>query len=334
MTNIAINGFGRIGRNVLKAGINKKGFNIVAINDLTDTKTLAYLLKYDTAYGLDSVDIKHTKNSLIINGKKIPVFAQKDPEQLPWKDYKVDVVLECTGFFRTREGSEKHLKAGAKGVIISAPAKSDDIPTHVMGVNHDKIKKSSKIINNASCTTNCIVPVMAVLKEKLGIKKAMFSTVHGYTAAQAIQDAPRKDLRRGRAAAQNVVPTTTGAAIATSKVIKGIDNKFDGVAIRVPVIVGSLIDVTAILKKKTTVEKINDIFVKASKLSKWKGILATTKDPIVSSDIIGNSYSSTVDLEMTRVVDGDLVKIFAWYDNEWGYSNRLSELALVFAKNL
>jgi len=334
MPRIAINGFGRIGRNTLKAGLKKTGFNIVAINDLTDTRTLAGLLEYDTAYGHYPEKVSYTASSLTVAGKKIPVFAEKDPTQLPWKKLKIDVVLECTGRFCDLEGSGMHLKAGAKSVIISAPAKGDGVPTHVIGLNEQNLKKNVRIINNASCTTNCIAPAMQVLLEEFGIKKAGMSTVHAYTADQNIQDGPHKDLRRARAAAQNIVPTTTGAAVATTQVVNGLNNKFDGIAIRVPVIVGSLTDITALLKRRVTVDQVNKAFIKAAKQKRWKGILEVTDEPIVSSDIIGNSHSSIIDLGMTKVIDGDLVKVLSWYDNEWGYSHRLAEMALKLGKTV
>ncbi len=332
MPRIAINGFGRIGRNTLKAGLKKAGFNVVAINDLTDTQTLAHLLEYDTAYGRYAEKVSFTKTSLKIANNIIPVFSEKDPTKLPWKKLKVDVVLECTGIFRDLEKASQHLTAGAKSVIISAPAKGDGVPTHVIGINEKNIKKNARVINNASCTTNCIAPAMQVLKEAFGIKKAGMTTVHAYTADQNIQDGPHKDLRRARAAAQNIVPTTTGAAIATTQVIDGLDGKFDGIAIRVPAIVGSITDITALVKTKVTAEEVNRAFIKAAKQPRWKNILAVTDEPIVSTDIIGNPYSSIIDLSMTKVIDHDLVKVLAWYDNEWGYSNRLAEMALKFGK--
>jgi len=334
MPRIAINGFGRIGRNTFKAAFKKAGFNVVAINDLTDTETLASLLEYDTAYGHYHEKVSYTKSTITVAGKKIPVFAEKDPAKLPWKKYKVDVVLECTGFFRTLDKANLHLDAGAKSVIISAPAKSDGVPTHVYGINEKNVKKNVRIINNASCTTNCIAPAMQILSEAFGVKKAGMTTVHAYPADQNIQDGPHCDLRRARAAAQNIVPTTTGAAVATTKVVDGLNKKFDGIAIRVPVIVGSLTDLTAITKRKVTVEEVNDAFIKASKQSRWKNILTVTDEPIVSSDIIGNPHSSIIDLGMTKVIDGDLVKVLSWYDNEWGYSNRLAEMALKLGKAL
>jgi glyceraldehyde 3-phosphate dehydrogenase len=313
MPRIAINGFGRIGRNTLKAGLKKIGFNIVAINDLTETSALAHLLEHDTAYGHYHEKVSFTKTSLSVAGKNIPVFAEKDPTKLPWKKLKVDVVLECTGRFCDFEGASMHL---------------------AVGLNEKNIKKNVRIINNASCTTNCIAPAMQVLLEEFGIKKAGMTTVHAYTADQNIQDGPHKDLRRARAAAGNIVPTTTGAAVATTQVVAGLDDKFDGIAIRVPVIVGSLTDITALLKRKVTVEQINNAYIKAAKQKRWKDILTVTDEPIVSSDIIGNPHSSIIDLSMTKVIDGDLVKVLSWYDNEWGYSHRLAEMALKLGKTI
>ena len=329
--NIAINGFGRIGRHTFKAGFGRKDFNIVAINDLTDTKTLAHLLKYDTAYPTYDKKIEYDEKNIIVDGVKIPVFAQKDPSVLPWKDLQVDVVLECTGRFTNREGMELHLKAGAKKVVLSAPAKDKDVPTYVRGVNCENVKnEKSPIINNASCTTNCIAPVMAVLEEEFGIEKAMMSTVHAYTADQNIQDGPHKDLRRARAAAESIVPTTTGAAKAVAETIPAVKGIFDGIALRVPVVTVSLSDVTAVLKKKVTKEEINAAFVKAAKSKRFEGVLDATEEELVSADFIGNPYSSIVDLKLTNVVGDNLVKVVAWYDNEYGYAHRLVEMAELF----
>ena len=334
MTNIAINGFGRIGRGVFKAGSSLKSFNVVGINDLTDTKTLAFLLKHDTAYGLYDKEISFTPDALVVDGKKIPVCAEKDPAALPWGKLKTDVVLECTGRFRDYKAASAHLKAGAKRVVISAPADDKKVPTFVMGLNHKGAGRKHKIINNASCTTNCIAPVMAVLKEHFGLRKSMMTTVHAYTADQVLQDGPHKDLRRARAAAENIVPTTTGAAIAVSEVITSLKGKFDGISIRVPINVGSISDITAVTRKKATIERINKVFKAEARKKRWQGILAVTEEPLVSSDIVGNPYSCIVDLSMTNVVQDDLVKVVAWYDNEYGYSLRLAEMALEVGKNI
>lgn len=332
MINLAINGFGRIGRQTFKAAFKNKKIKIIAVNDLTDTKTLAHLLQYDTAYGKYALQVGFDEKNLIIKNKKIPVFAEKDPTVLPWGKLKVDVVLECTGKFRDRAGVSAHLKAGAKKVIISAPAKDKDIPTYVRGVNCGRVgKETSKIINNASCTTNCIAPVMAVLDEKFGIEKAMMSTVHGYTSDQNLQDGPHKDLRRARAAAENIIPTSTGAAKAVAEVIMGLKGIFDGVAFRVPVPTCSLSDITIVLKKNTTKEEVNNALIGASKTTRFKSILMCTEEPLVSADFVGNTYSSIVDLQLTNVMGKNLVKVVAWYDNEVGYAHRLVEMAELFA---
>ncbi len=333
-TRVAINGFGRIGRNTFKASFGRlKSLEFVAVNDLTDTKTLAHLLKYDTSYGAYDRKVSYDAEHLIIDGKKIRVYAEKDPTKLPWAKEKIDVVLECTGRFTDEAGAGQHITAGAKRVILSAPAKGGAIPTHVLGVNPKDAGKA-KIINNASCTTNCIAPVAAVMHETFGVKKALMTTTHGYTADQNLQDGPHKDLRRARAAATNIIPTSTGAAIAVAEAIPELKGLFDGLALRVPVPVVSLADFTFVLKKKTTVEEINAVFRKAAKLARWKGIMAVTDEELVSTDFIKNSYSSIVDLGLTKVVDGDLVKVVAWYDNEWGYSCRLGEMAELVGKSL
>ncbi|MCX6740769.1 MAG: type I glyceraldehyde-3-phosphate dehydrogenase [Candidatus Parcubacteria bacterium] len=329
MLKVAINGFGRIGRCAFKAAIDRKAkLNIVAVNDLTDTATLAYLLKYDSVYGRwDKHKISHGKNFLLVDGKKILVFAEKDPSNLPWKNLGIDAVIESTGFFTEKDGAALHLKAGAKKVIISAPTKSADVGTYVIGANEKKMKKSEKIISNASCTTNCTAPVIAVLNNKFGVKKALLTTIHSYTATQKLVDGPdAKDMTRGRAAAVNSAPSTTGAAIATTLTIPSLKNKFDGISIRVPLVCGSIIDVTAVLKKKVTVEQVNKAFFEAEKNPLYKNIIAVTKDPLVSTDIIGTPYSAIIEPNFTKVIDGDLVKVLAWYDNEWGYSCRLVEM--------
>lgn len=329
MPNIAINGFGRIGRNVFKAGFGKIGFSVVAINDLADPKTLAHLLRHDSTYRGYSRQVVSGEGFIAVDGIRIPVFAEKDPSKLPWKDLDVDVVLECTGRFTDLESASVHLTAGAKRVIISAPGKGG-IPTFVMGVNHEAVKESpAKVLNNASCTTNCISPVAAVMHEVFGVQKAMMTTIHSYTQDQQLLDGPHKDLRRARSAAQSIIPTTTGAAIATTEVIPELKGLFDGLSIRVPTPVVSLSDMTFLLKKKTTAEEINEALKEAAASPRWKGIMETTEEELVSSDFIGNPASCIVDLPLTSVVDGDLVKVVAWYDNEWGYSHRLAELALL-----
>lgn len=322
---VAINGFGRIGRHALKVASTKKHIEIVAINDLTDADTLAHLLKYDTAYPEFAADVSATKGMLKIGRTHIPVYAERDPKVLPWAKLKVDVVLECTGIFTNHDGAMQHITAGAKRVIISAPAKGDDINTFVRGVNDASCSRNDVILDNASCTTNSIAPVMQVLEQTFGVEKAMLTTIHSYTADQRLQDAPHSDLRRARAAAQNMVPTSTGAAIATTKTIPSLVGKFDGLAVRVPTITVSLSDITVLLKKNVTEDEVNKAFKKAEK-GYLKGILATSDVPLVSSDFIGNPASGTVDTELTKVVDGNLLKVIVWYDNEWGYANRLVEM--------
>ncbi len=324
---IAINGFGRIGRAAFKIILQKDLAEIVAINDLTDTKTLANLLKYDSVYGPYDKEVRWDDNHLIVDDKKYQVWSEKDPTVLPWEELGVEVVLECTGVFRTKEKASAHLQAGAKAVIISAPAKDNETPTVVLGVNTGVDQKvGEKIISNASCTTNCIAPVAQIMQSRFGVKKAMMTTIHAYTADQRLVDAPHRDLRRGRAAAHNIVPTTTGAAIATGKVVPELAGIFDGLAIRVPVICGSLADFTFLLAKSTIVEEVNQVLKEAAASERFQGILEVTDEPLVSSDIIGRSASSIIDLSLTKVIDGDLVKVVAWYDNEWGDANRLVDV--------
>ncbi len=324
---VAINGFGRIGRAAFKSILNKNNAEIVAINDLTDTKTLANLLKYDSVYGRYDKEVSFDDNHLVVDGISYQVLSEKDPASLPWQELGVDVVLECTGVFRTKEKASAHLQAGARAVIISAPAKDEETPTVVLGVNAGGDKKvASGVLSNASCTTNCIAPVAQVMQDSFGVSKALMTTIHAYTADQRLVDAPHRDLRRGRAAAQNIVPTTTGAAIATGKVVPELAGIFDGLSIRVPVVCGSLADFTFLLQKKTTVDEVNQVLKAAAESERFKGVLEVTEEPLVSSDIIGQSASSIVDLSLTKVIDGDLVKVVAWYDNEWGYANRLVEM--------
>ena len=325
-TKVAINGFGRIGRNAFKIAFGRNDIEIVAVNDLTDTKTLAYLLKHDTNYGAYDKKVSHDDTHIIVDGHKIVVCAEKDPSLLPWKKMGVDVVIESTGRFTDKEGAGAHLNAGAKLVVISGPTKSDGVDTIVLGANDDVLEGATEIISNASCTTNSLGAVMAVLDTEFGVEKSMLTTVHSYTASQVVQDAPAKDLREGRNAAENIVPTTTGAAIAVTLALPHLKDKFDGLSIRVPTPVVSLSDVTVLLQKNVTVEQINNAFKKAAKEPYWQGILAVSDEPLVSSDYIGNSNSGTVDLLLTKVVGGNLAKIMVWYDNEWGYSNRLVEV--------
>jgi len=327
---VAINGFGRIGRAAFKVLLNNPNVEVVAINDLVETDVLANLLQYDSVYGKYDKKVAGAKKGITVGGKQYSVYAIKDPKELPWKVLGVDVVLECTGLFKTTETAGGHLKAGARKVIISAPAKDDKIKTIVIGVNENKITKTDKIISMASCTTNALAPITECLQKTVGIKKAIMTTVHSYTASQNIVDGPHKDPRRGRAAAINIVPTTTGAAIATTKTIPSLEGKFDGMAMRVPVVCGSIVDAVYLVNKRVTEQKINEILRKASG-GKLKGLLTVTNEPLVSSDIIGNPACAIVDLEFTKVVDGDLVKVVAWYDNEWGYSNRLAEMVEIFS---
>ena len=332
MIKLAINGFGRIGRSALKIAFGRKDVNIVAINDLADTKTLAHLLKYDSSYGIYDENIKFDDNHIIIDNKKIQVFAEKDPTNLPWKKLGVDVVIESTGFFTDPEKAKAHITAGAKKVVISAPPKGEGAKTIVLGVNEDTLTKDDIIISNASCTTNCIAPIMKVLEDNFGIEKAMMTTVHSYTASQKLQDAPGKDLRESRAAAENIVPTTTGASKAAALTIPSLKGKFNGLSVRVPTPVVSLSDITAVLSRNTTIEELNTLFEAFSKDPYYEGILGVSHEELVSSDYRGNAHSCVVDLPLTDVVGGNLIKIVAWYDNEWGYSNRLVELAVDFGE--
>ena len=331
---IAINGFGRIGRNAFKLAFERDDIEVVAINDLTDTKTLAHLLKHDSTYGTYHYDVSYDDNSIFVAGKQIRVLAEKDPALLPWGEFGIDVVIEATGLFVQPEKARVHINAGAKKVVISAPAKGEGAKFIVLGVNEHELTREDDIISNASCTTNCIAPVMAILEREFGIEKSLMTTVHSYTASQRILDAPAKDLREARSAAENIVPTTTGAAIATAKVIPSLVGKFDGLSVRVPTAVVSLSDITAVLKRNTTKEEINEVFKRAAADPFYQGILTVTEEPLVSTDFRGNSHSSIVDLELTNVVGGNLVKIVAWYDNEWGYSNRLVEIVADVAANI
>lgn len=325
-TRVAINGFGRIGRSSFKVAFERSDLEIVAINDLTDTKTLAYLLKHDSNYGTYQYDVKSDDEGITVDGKHIKVTAERDPAALPWGDLKVDVVIESTGRFTAKEDAELHLKAGAKRVVISGPTKSDGVDTIVLGANEDKLEGATEVISNASCTTNSVAALMGILDAAFGVEKSMLTTVHSYTASQALQDAPAKDLREGRNAAENIVPTTTGAATATAKALPQLQGKFDGISIRVPTPVVSLSDVTILFKRNVTKEEINEALKKAISDPFYQGILDYSTEPLVSGDYIGNSHSGTVDSLLTNVVGGNLAKVVIWYDNEWGYSNRLVEL--------
>ena len=333
-TKIGINGFGRIGRNAFKLAFDRSDLEVVAVNDLTDTKTLAYLLKHDSNYGTYKYEVSYDDTGIIVNGQHVKVTAEKDPAALPWGDLGVELVIESTGRFTDKESAELHIAAGAKRVVISGPTKSDGVDTIVLGANEDKVEGASHVVSNASCTTNSLGAVMAVLDAEFGVEKSLLATVHSYTASQALQDAPAKDLREGRNAAENIVPTTTGAAIAVTKTLPQLEGKFDGLSIRVPTPVVSLSDVTALLERDVTVEEINAAFKKAATEPYYQGILGVSEEPLVSRDYIGNSHSGVVDLLLTKVVAGNLVKVMVWYDNEWGYSNRLVELVADIAKTL
>lgn len=326
-TKVAINGFGRIGRNAFKIAYERSDLEIVAINDLTDTKTLAHLLRHDSNYGAYHHKVSFDEDNIIVDDKPIRVYKQTDPALLPWGDLGVDVVIESTGFFVDPAKARAHIDpAGAKKVVISAPAKGEGATTIVLGVNEDKLSDASDIISNASCTTNCITPVMDVISQNFGIEKAMMTTVHSYTASQKLLDAPAKDLREARNAAENIVPTTTGASIAAGQALPALAGIFGGMSVRVPTPVVSLSDFVVITKRDVTKDEVNEAFKKASAEPYYQGILAVTEEELVSSDFIGNSHSSTVDLALTSVVGGNMLKVVAWYDNEWGYSNRLVEL--------
>lgn len=339
-TRIAINGFGRIGKMAFKIAMeqHRDAVEIVAVNDPNPVEDAVQGLKYDSVYREFPYEVSHDENNVIVDGVSIPKLTEMDPAQLPWKEMNVDIVLECTGVFRTKEGAGKHIEAGAKSVIISAPAKGDNpVTTYVMGVNTagDLVGQAEDMIfSNASCTTNCIAPVMEVMNRAFGVEKAMMSTIHGYTADQRLVDGTHKDARRARAAAINIIPTSTGAAIATGQAVPEVNGIFDGMAFRVPVPVGSISDITLVLKKDVTVEEVNAALEEAAASERYAGVLGVTTDPIVSSDIIGNKLSSIVDLPLTKVVGGNLVKVVSWYDNEYGYSNRLVEQAIEVGKDM
>lgn len=328
MKKIAINGFGRIGRAAFKIALEHQDkLEVVAINDLFDTKLLAYLLKYDSVYGQYEREVSHNEKALIVDGKQYPVYAEKEPLKLPWGTLNVDTVIESTGIFTSEDKLKLHLEAGAKEVMLSAPPKGSGVSTHIVGVS-DIAADPNPLKSNASCTTNSITAPVKVMHERFGVKKALLTTVHGYTADQNLVDGPHRDLRRARAAALNIVPTTTGAAISTTEVITELKGKFDGIALRVPVPAGSVSDITMLVSRIVTVEEINNVFKEAANSAKYKGIIGVSEEPIVSSDILKTTFSGIIDLPFTKVVDGDLVKILSWYDNEWGYTNRLIEAVI------
>ncbi len=328
MVKVAINGFGRIGRNAFKILMGRKDAEVVAINDITDAKTLAHLLKHDSSYGTYENEVSSNEHAIIVDGKEIPIYAEKDPKALPWKDLGVDVVIESTGFFTKPEDARAHIEAGAKRVVISAPAKGEGAKTVVLGVNEDILEPTDEIVSNASCTTNCIAPVMKVLENEFGIEKAMMTTVHSYTGSQRLLDAPAKDLREARSAAENIVPTTTGASKAAAITIPSLKDKFNGLSVRVPTPVVSLSDITAVIKRDTTKEEVVEVFKRAAKEPYFEGIIGVTEEELVSSDFIGDPHSCIVDLPLIDVVGGNMIKVVAWYDNEWGYSIRLVELTV------
>jgi glyceraldehyde 3-phosphate dehydrogenase len=327
MVRVAINGFGRIGRMVLRAGIKHSDLEFVACNDLTDKETLAHLFKYDSTHGTYAGKVYATENGISIDGKELLVYAKRNPEELPWKELGIDIVLESTGIFRDKEGMEKHIKAGAKKVLLSAPAKGEDVKTIVLGVNeHTYDKEKDYLVSNASCTTNCLAPLVKVLDDNYGVRRGYMTTVHAYTGDQRLQDAPHRDLRRARAAAHNIVPTSTGAAKAVGLVLPHLAGKLDGIAVRVPVIDGSLTDFVVELDKEVTADQVNELMRNVSQ-HHLQGIIEFREDEPVSSDIIGNTHSSIFDSKMTKST-GNLLKVCSWYDNEWGYSNRAVQLLL------
>lgn len=325
MTRIAINGFGRIGRPALKVALEKKDIEVVAINDLADEKTLAHLLKYDSLYGIYPKEVNFGDGEIIVGGQRIKSLTEPDPTRLSWKDLDIDVVLECSGVFTKKEEVQKHLEAGAKKVILSAPPKSEGIPVYLLGVNEKEYNPEEDIISNGSCTTNCLAPMIKVLDDRFGVERGFMTTVHSYTNDQRILDLPHKDLRRARAAAQNIIPTTTGAAKTVAKAIKELEGKLDGIAMRVPTPVVSVVDFICNLKSEVTAEEINSVYREAAK-GALKGILAVSEEKLVSMDFKGNPASAIVDLPLTMVQE-NLAKVVGWYDNEWGYANRLVEMA-------
>lgn len=329
---VAINGLGRIGRAILKLVIDEPALELVAINDLTHADSLAYLLRFDTVYGRYSKPVVTNGGDLVVAGRKLHTLCKRDPLELPWKELSIELVFECTGAHARREDLEKHIRAGARVVLLSAPAKGAGVETVVHGVNVPG--RSPAIISCASCTTNCITPIVEVVGRRLGFEKAVMTTVHAYTASQLLVDGPSKRFRRGRAAAANLVPTSTGAAHATTHALPEYAGRFDGIAIRAPIPVGSMADITFVTARKTTIDEVNRIFTEEADTDRYRGVLGVTRDPLVSSDIVGDSRASVVDLELTKVVDGNLVKIMSWYDNEWGYANQMVREALSIARGV
>jgi glyceraldehyde 3-phosphate dehydrogenase len=320
-TKVAINGLGRIGRSILKLVIDEPLFELVAVNDLVDAENLAYLLRFDTVYGRYSKPVAVDGDNLVVGGRQLRTLKDRDPLRLPWEELGVELVFECTGALTRREDLEKHVRAGARIVLLSAPSKSGEVETVVHGVNVPD--GTSAIISCASCTTNCITPIVEVVGRRIGFEKAVMTTVHAYTSSQSIVDGPSKSFRRGRAGAANLVPATTGAALATTRALPQYASLFDGIAIRAPVAVGSIADITFVTSRKTTVDEVNRIFAEEAETERYAGVLGVSRDPLVSSDVVGDPRASVVDLELTKVVDGDLVKVMSWYDNEWGYANQM-----------
>ncbi len=332
MVRLAINGFGRIGRCAFKIAFERRDAEVIAINSLGDPGTFAHLLKYDSAYGVYDHDISYDDKHIIVDGHKILFLAEPEPLKLPWDKLKIDAVMECTGRFCNPADARSHIKAGARKVIISAPAKGPGAKTVVLGVNEEVVTADDDIISCASCTTNCIAPAMKILEDNFGVEKAMMTTVHSYTASQKLVDDAAKDLREARAAAVNIAPTTTGASKATALTIPSLEGKFNGLSVRVPTLVVSMADITAVLKRNVTIEEINRVFEQAAAEPYYEGILTVTHDELVSTDFRGNSHSTIVDLPLTDVVGGNMIKVVTWYDNEWGYSNRLVELSVDFGR--
>lgn len=331
MARVAINGLGRIGRQALKVIMDTPELELIAVNDIAELENIAYLIKYDTIYGRYNKSVETADGKLVIDGCEIHYFQQRDPAQLPWGEHKIDIVFECTGIFTKHDDAGKHIQAGAQYVIISGPTSSAEVPTVIFGVNTEAGK--TPIISTASCTTNNIAPVVEIMNRRFGVAKAIMSTIHAYTATQALVDAPggKKDMRRGRAAAANIVPSSTGAATATTKALPEHTGKFDGISLRVPVTVGSISDTVMVLNRKVTVEEVNAAFIEEAASPRYKGILSVTDEPLVSSDIIGDPHAAIIALDMTRVVDGDLVKVLSWYDNEMGYTHQMVKQALNYA---
>lgn len=332
MVRLAINGFGRIGRCAFKIAFERRDAEIIAINSLGDTKTFAHLLKYDSAYGVYEHEVSYDDQHIIVDNRKILFLSEPDPNKLPWDKLQIDTVMECTGVFCNPADARAHIKAGARKVVISAPAKGPGAKTVVLGVNEEVVTADDEIISCASCTTNCIAPVMKVIEDNFGIEKAMMTTIHSYTASQKLVDDAAKDIREARAAAVNIIPTTTGASKATALTIPSLEGKFNGLSVRVPTLVVSLADITAVIKRDITKEELNEVFERASKEPYYEGILDVTGAELVSCDFRGNAHSAVIDLPLTDVVGGNMIKVIVWYDNEWGYSNRLVELAVDFGR--